>query len=79
MLFIMAREEKKCLVASKQTPHGIDSLWVIALPIDMSGEESVENTLKAGMEAMEPIRPVRLSALLSMRNEEIPEHTSDNP
>ena len=37
------------------------------------------NTLKEGMGAIEPIRAVRLSALLSVRNEEIPEHTSDNP
>lgn len=37
------------------------------------------NTLKAGMGAMEPIRSRRLSALLSVRNEEFPEHTSDNP
>jgi hypothetical protein len=32
-----------------------------------------------GLGAMEPIRAVRLNALLSVRNEEIPEHTSDNP
>lgn len=37
------------------------------------------NTLKEDLKAMEPIRAVRLSALLSVRNEEIPEHTSDNP
>lgn len=34
---------------------------------------------QASLEAMEPIRMVRLSALLSVRNEEIPEITSDNP
>ena len=33
------------------------------------------NTLKEGMGAMEPIRSRRLSALLSVRNEEFPEHT----
>lgn len=36
------------------------------------------NTLKAGLGAIEPIRAARLSALLSVRNEEIPERTSDN-